>query len=353
MTRFVLRRLLCSIPVLFGIVLFVFVLARVIPGDPCTAALGERATARVCDAFEDRNGLDEPILTQFGIYLGDLATGDFGESFQQRRAVTTIMAERLPVTLQLSLAALALAVVVGVPLGVLAGYRHNSKTDVATIVGANVGVSIPVFVLGLLLQYVFANLLRDTPLGLPPSGQLTAGTVPTPFYEQWGMGQNALFEFVANIDIVNAVLIWRWDIVVDALQHLVLPAVALATIPMAIIARMTRSSLLDVLGLDYVRTARAKGLSERLVVVRHALRNSLLPVVTVIGLSLGTLIGGAILTETIFNLTGVGKTLFDAIDSRDYTVVQGFTVIIAIGFVLVNLVTDILYTFLDPKVRVD
>src|SRR5690606_32536914 len=166
--------------------------------------------------------------------------------------------------------------------------------------------------LGLILQYVFARELNDTPLGLPASGQLTAGTIPEPFYEAWGLRENTVLEFLANIDLLNAVLIWRWDIFVDALQHLILPAVALATIPMAVIARMTRPSLLDVLGLDYVRTARAKGLRERVVIVRHALRNSLLPVVTVMGLSLGTLVGGAILTETIFNLTGMGKTLFDA-----------------------------------------
>jgi peptide/nickel transport system permease protein len=220
------------------------------------------------------------------------------------------------------------------------------------MVGANVGVSVPVFLLGLLLQYVFAKTLRDTPFSLPPSGSLDPGIVPTPFYEQWGIGKNAVFDFIANIDILNGFLIWRLDIVVNALRHLVLPAIALGTIPMAIIARMTRSSLLDVLGLDYVRTARAKGLRERVVIVRHALRNSLLPVVTVIGLSFGSLIGGAILTETIFNLTGVGKTVYDAITARDYTVVQGFTLVIAVAFVVVNLLTDIFYTYLDPRVRV-
>jgi peptide/nickel transport system permease protein len=249
-------------------------------------------------------------------------------------------------------AALLIAVVVGVPLGVLAGSRHNSRTDVATVVGANLGVSIPVFVLGLILQYIFAKQLNDTPFALPASGQLTAGVIPDPFYEVWGIGENPVFEFIANIDTVNAILIWRWDIFWDAVQHLILPAVALSTIPMAIIARMTRSSLLDVLGLDYVRTARAKGLRERIVIGRHALRNSMLPVVTVIGLSLGTLLGGAILTETIFNLTGVGKTLFDAISGRDYFVVQGFTLAVAFVFVIVNLVTDIVYGVLDPKVRV-
>jgi peptide/nickel transport system permease protein len=352
MVRFTARRLLTSIPVLFGIVLFTFVLARVIPGDPCRAALGERATAQVCDAFNAREGLDKPIITQFGRYLNDLLHGDLGDSVSQRRPVSTLLAERLPVTLQLSMAALIIATAIGIPLGVLSAYRHNSATDVATMVGANVGVSVPVFLLGLLLQFVFAKTLKDTPVGLPPSGPLDAGIVPTPFYERWGLPKNGPFEFISNMDILNGALIWRWDIVGNAMLHLILPAIALATIPMAIIARMTRSSLLDVLGLDYVRTARAKGLRERMVVVRHALRNSLLPVVTVIGLSLGTLIGGAILTETIFNLTGVGKTVYDAITARDYTVVQGFTLVIAIAFVIVNLITDIVYTFLDPKVRV-
>jgi peptide/nickel transport system permease protein len=352
MARFLLRRLLVTIPVLFGILLATFAIARVIPGDACQAALQERATPQACDDFNRRYGFDEPILSQFGGYIGDVATLDLGDSIRQRRPVSDLLVERLPVTLQLSVAALGLAVLIGVPLGVLAGYRHNTKTDVATIVGANVGVSVPVFVLGLILQYVFAKTLRDTPLALPPSGQLTAGRIPAPFYEQWGIGSNGVFEFIANIDLVNAVLIWRWDIFWDAVRHLILPAVALATIPMSVIARMTRSSLLDVLGLDYVRTARAKGLREWLVVSRHALRNSLLPVVTIIGLSLGTLLGGAILTETIFNITGVGKTLFDSITGRDYFVVQGFTLVIAVTFVLVNLVTDIIYTFLDPKVRV-
>jgi peptide/nickel transport system permease protein len=168
----------------------------------------------------------------------------------------------------------------------------------------------------------------------------------------WGIPENPVFQFISNIDTVNAILIWRWDIFWDAVRHLILPAVALSTIAMAVIARMTRSSLLDVLGLDYVRTARAKGLQERLVIGRHALRNSMLPVVTVIGLSLGTLLGGAILTETIFNITGVGKTLFDAISGRDYFVVQGFTLVVAVAFVIINLLTDILYGILDPKVRV-
>ena len=352
MLRFILRRLVSAIPVLLGILLATFVIARLIPGDPCQAALQERATEEACQEFNERNGFDKPIVAQFLTYAGNAVTGDLGESLQENEPVTDLLLDRLPVTLQLSVAALIIAVIVGVPLGVLAGSRHNSRTDVATVVGANIGVSIPVFVLGLILQYIFAKQLNDTPFALPASGMLTPGVIPEPFYEAWGIGENPVFVFISNITTVNAILIWRWDIFWDAVQHLILPAIALSTIPMAIIARMTRSSLLDVLGLDYVRTARAKGLRERVVIARHALRNSMLPVVTVIGLSLGTLVGGAILTETIFNITGVGKTLFDAISGRDYFVVQGFTLVVAFVFVIVNLITDIIYGVLDPKVRV-
>ena len=352
MLRFILRRLLTAIPVLLGVVILTFILARVVPGDPCKAALGERATKAQCDAYSARVGLDRPIPVQLGLYLGDLLHGDLGESVSQRRPVTDLLIERLPTTIELSLIALVLAILVGVPLGVLAATRRNSPLNVGTMVFANIGVSMPVFWLGLMLQYLFAVSLKNTSLALPPSGRLTPGTIPPAFFEQWGWHSNGLWEFIANIQLLNAVLIWRWDLFEDASRHLILPAIALATIPMAIIARMTRSSLLDTLGLDYVRTARAKGLRESLVVTRHALRNSLLPVVTVIGLSLGALIGGAILTETIFGLAGVGKTVYDAINARDYTVIQGFTLVIAIGFVLVNLATDVVYTFLDPRVRV-
>jgi peptide/nickel transport system permease protein len=351
-SRFIARRLLTAIPVLLGVVILVFILARVIPGDPCKAALGERATKQVCDAYTEREGLNDPLPVQLAHYMGDLLHGDLGESSSQRRPVSDILIERLPTTIELSLAALGLAIVIGVPLGVLAARKRNSATDVVTMVGANVGVSMPVFWLGLMLQYLFAVTLKNTALALPPSGRLSPGSIPPPFYETWGLSGNGVLDFFSNFELLNAVLQWRWDIYWDAFRHLILPAVALATIPTAIIARMTRSSLLDALGLDYVRTARAKGLRESGVVVRHALRNSLLPVVTVIGLSLGTLIGGAILTETIFGLSGVGKTVFDAITARDYTVVQGFTLVIAVGFVLVNLLTDVVYTFLDPRVRV-
>ena len=352
MGRFLLRRTLYAIPVIIGILLVVFLLARAIPGDPCRAALQERATDELCDAYNERYGLNDPIWKQFYIYIGDVAQGDLGESFRFGVPVTELLIERLPTTMELAAAALLLAVAVGVPLGIISAYRHNTKTDVATMIGANVGVAMPVFWLGLMLQYIFAVVLRDTPFALPPSGKLDAGLIPTPFYEVWNIPETGLTQFLSEFTLANALFTFQGEIFVSAFTHLILPAVALATIPMAIIARMTRSSLLDVLGLDYVRTARAKGLREQAVVLRHALRNAMLPVVTVIGLSFGLLLGGAILTETIFNLAGVGKTLFDAITSRDYTVVQGFTLVVAIGFVVVNIIVDLLYTYLDPRVRV-
>jgi len=352
MTRFLIRRLLASIPVLLGIVVVTFVLARLLPGNPCVAELGEKATQAQCAQFNHREGLDKPIPVQLGKYLNKVAHADLGASFRQRRPVTTLLAERLPVTVELSIAALIIAVLIGIPLGVFAAYRHNTLADASAVVVANVGVSMPIFWLGLMLQYVFAVTLKRSPLGLPPSGRLDPGIIATPFFERWGVHANGVFRFVSRLLILNGILAWKWAIVGNALRHLVLPAVTLSTIPLAIIARMTRSSLLDTLGLDYVRTARAKGLGEFLVVIKHALRNALLPVVTIVGLQLGSLLGGAILTETIFNITGVGQTLYEAIGARDYSVVQGFTLVVAIGFVVLNLLTDIVYTVLDPRVRV-
>jgi len=352
MIRFIVHRLLSSIPVLFGIVLSVFILARVIPGDPCKAQLGERATQAQCDAFAARNGLDQSIFVQLWKYLGQILRGDLGQSVAQRRSVVDLLIDRLPTTIELSIFALLFAIVVGIPLGVIAAYKRNSPADVGTMVLANAGVSMPVFVLGLLLQFLSAVTLKNTVFSLPPSGRLSPGVIPPPFYEQWGLGPNGVLDFLANFEILNGLLQWNWGLVVDASRHLILPAVAVGTIPLAIIARMTRSSLLDTLGQDYVRTAREKGFGEFAVIRRHALRSALLPVVTVIGLSLGSLFGGAILTETIFSLTGVGKTLYDSITGRDYSVIQGFTIIVGVSFVLVNLLTDLFYTVLDPRVRV-
>ena len=354
MAGFLVRRTLFTIPVLIGIVFVTFAVGRLLPGDPCRASLGERATEAICARYNVQHGLDKPIPVQFAIYVGELSRGDLGTSIKFARPVTTLMVERLPVTLELSFYALVVAIVFGMLLGLVSALRRNSIIDVLTMLFANIGVSIPVFVLGLTLAYVFAILLQGTWLQLPPSGRpLTV----TPLATAWDLRDlegppRALVDFISNIYTLNAILRFDGTLLLDTVRHMVLPAVALGTIPMAIIARMTRSSLLDVLGLDYTRTARAKGLRESLVVFRHAMRNALLPLVTVIGLQVGGLLSGAILTETIFGLTGVGKTFFDAIVARDYTVVQAFTLVIAVFYVLINLLVDLSYGFLDPRVRV-
>jgi len=358
MTRFIIRRLISSIPVLLGVILLVFVLVRIIPGDPCTATYGEKATPALCAAFEVRYGLDKPLPEQFLIYAGALAQGDLGSSIKFGRPVADLLVERLPVTVELTLVALLFAATFGILLGVISATRRNSPVDVATMIIANLGVSTPVFVLGLVLAFVFAVLLRDTPLAMPPSGRLSSGINVIPLATSWGLKDlsgvpRVLLDFFSNMYVFNALVTGQWAALGDALKHLILPAVAVGTIPLAIIARMTRSSLLEVLGLDYVRTARAKGLKERSVVVRHGMRNALLPVVTVIGLSLGAFLSGAILTETIFNLTGMGKTLFEAISGRDYIVIQGVTIVVAVAYLVVNLIVDVSYAFLDPRIRLD
>jgi len=377
--RFIVRRLLVTIPVLFGIVLVVFILARVVPGDPCRAVLGERATDAVCDAFIKRYGLDKAIApglykvgsswefrvadvpttvvdNQFTAYLGQLAAGDLGTSIKHSRPVTRLLVERLPTTIELTLLAMLFATVVGIPIGLLSAVRRNSPVDVGSMIFANLGVSMPVFVLGLVLAYLFAIVLKDTPLSLPPSGRLSSGVEVRSLVEVWGLQSlqglpRGILDFLSGIYTFSALITGQWSAWVDAIRHLILPAIALGTIPLAIIARITRSSLLEVLGQDFVRTARAKGLKERAVVLRHGTRNALLPVVTIIGLQLGLLLSGAVLTETVFNLAGVGRTMFEAITGRDYVVIQGFTLLIAVTYVLVNLVVDVSYGYLDPRIR--
>lgn len=358
MAKFILRRFLFSIPVLFGILVLTFALLRSIPGDPCRAILGERATAEVCDAFAERYGLNKSIPEQFGIYIARAASGDLDKSFRFGRPVTDLIIERLPTTFELAVCALIFAVIVGIPLGILSAYRHNSWVDVVTMFGANLGVSMPVFWLGLMLSYIFGVALKDTPFALPPSGRLSPGANYAPFYIQWGLAASeqtasGFMIFLSRINIFNGLATLNVAQLLDTIQHLILPSVAVGTIPLSVIARMTRSSLLEVLGQDYVRTARAKGLSESRVVLYHAVRNALLPVVTVIGLSFGGLMSGAVLTESVFGLAGVGKMLTDSITSRDYTVVQGFTIFIAISFVMINWIVDVLYAFLDPRIRLD
>lgn len=359
MLQYIIRRMLYAIPVLFAILLVTFSLARLIPGDPCTAMLGEKATPAACAKFNERFGLNQPIPLQFAYYIGNVVQGDLGDSIRFGRPISQMLVERLPTTIELGTGAMILAVLIGIPMGLVSALRRNSPVDVGTMVAANFGVSIPVFVLGLVLIYVFAVLLRDTPLALPPSGRLSPGVISKPFYEQFGWivdeeSRSFLFlEFVSNLTLVNSLITADWKVFGDALKHLILPAFVLSTIPLSIIARMTRSSLLEVLGHDYVRTAKAKGLKSRTVILRHALRSALLPVVTIIGLQVGGILGGAVLTETIFGLAGVGRTLFEGITARDFPVIQGFTIVIASIYVFFNLVVDISYAFLDPRVRLE
>jgi ABC-type dipeptide/oligopeptide/nickel transport system permease component len=356
MVTYLARRLLLTIPVLFGIVVLVFVVARLLPGDPCRILLGERASEATCAAFNHAHGFDRPIYEQFVAYLAGLAQGNFGTSLRTSLPVSDLLVQRLPMTLELSIYALLVATVFGVLLGVVSAYRRNSAADVLTMAGANLGVSIPVFVLGLILAFVFAIALKGTPFALPPSGRLTPGLEIVPLATRWGMQDNhgplrSLVDFLSNMYTVNGLLSAQWNVFTDATRHLILPVIALATIPLAIIARITRSSLLDVLGLDYVRTARAKGLSDRSVVRRHALPNAMLPLVTIIGLQIGGLLSGAVLTETIFNLPGVGLATYEAITSHDFAVIEGFVLVIAIGFLMVNLIVDVSYAYLDPRIR--
>ena len=359
MLQYIIRRLLMAIPVLIGILIVTFALARLIPGDPCKALLGEKATQQVCDIFKHEQGLDKPIAVQFVIYAGKILKGDFGTSIRMSRPVTTVLIDRLPQTIELGIAALIISILIGIPAGVISAVRRNSAIDVATMIGANIGISMPVYWLGLMLMYVFALLLKGTPFWLPPSGRLSSGLEAVPFFEfyhlsiQTGTFQYQAAQFFSNLYIFNSIITGNWAVLWDTIRHLFLPALALSTIPLAIIARMTRSAMLEVLKQDYVRTARSKGLKESVVIFKHAFRNALLPITTVIGLEVGTLFAGAILTETIFGLAGVGSILFDSIQARDFPVIQAFTVVIATFYVLINLVVDISYLFIDPRIRLN
>jgi peptide/nickel transport system permease protein len=358
MGQFLARRLLLIIPVLIGIIFVTFVMVRAIPGDPCRAMLGERATDRTCNAFKERYGLNDNVVVQFLRYFGNLLQGDLGTSIKYSRPVGDILLERLPMTLELALGAMIFATVVGIPLGILSAYRHNSPVDAGTMIVANIGVSMPIFWLGLLLAALFGVVLKGTFFQLPTSSRLTAGVTIPPLAQTWhlqdlqGLGK-IVVTFLSNMFTFNALVTGNWKAYGDALKHLILPSIALGTIPMAIIARITRSNLLDVLGLDYIRTARAKGVNERAVVFKHAMRNAMLPLVTILGLQIAGLLGGAVLTETVFGLPGVGSMLVDSIFARDYPIVQGFTLVIALIFVFVNLVVDISYAYLDPRIRLN
>lgn len=343
------------VPVLLGISLVTFSMLRLIPGDPCRVMLGERATEEMCAAFAERMGLDAPLYVQFGRYLFNILRGDLGTSIKTGQPVVAELIQRLPMTFELTLASMFLAVALGILAGMVAAVRNNSLVDLATMVLANVGVSMPIFWLGLILMFIFAFKLG----WLPPSGRSTVGVELANLVEVWGVDESSpralytLVNFLGGVRLLTSLATGNLEAFWDTIKHLILPAAALATIPTAIIARMTRSSLLEVLNQDYIRTARAKGLTHQMVLWRHAMKNAMLPIVTVIGLQVGYLLGGAFLTETVFSLPGVGRLMVDRILARDYPVVQGAVLVIATVFVFVNLIVDLTYAWLDPRIRLE
>lgn len=334
MGRYLTKRLLTAILVLFGVSIVVFGFVRLIPGDPASVMLGERATPESIARVRTQLGLDRPIYEQYLIFLTNALRGDLGKSVLRQEPVTSEIVRRFPATVELAFCAILFALAVGIPAGIISAVKRNSWFDGSSMLLALIGVSMPVFWLGLMLIFLFAVVLH----WLPSGGRLAAGTQFTP---------------ITNLLLLDTLLRGDIPIFFQATRHLILPAIALGTIPMALIARMTRSSMLEVLNQDYVRTGRAKGLRERNVILRHALRNALLPIITVVGLQVGILLSGAILTETVFSWPGIGRWLVDAIYSRDYPIVQGVTLFIAIIFVVVNLTVDILYAWVDPRVKFD
>ncbi|MBJ7452642.1 MAG: ABC transporter permease [Blastococcus sp.] len=333
MARFIARRLLQLIPILLGLSVLLFAWLRALPGGPAQAALGERATPEAIEQYNELFGLDQPIWLQYLKFLSRAVRLDFGNSARTGRPVTTEFLERMPGTVELTIVALVFAIGLGIPLGYLAARRHGSWVDSTSVIASLLGVAIPVFFLAYLLRLGFA-----VELGwLPGSGRQDVRMDATR---------------ITNFYVLDGLLTREWDAAWDAGRHLILPAIALGTIPLAIIVRITRASVLDVVNEDYVRTANAKGLATATVRRRHILRNALLPVSTTIGLQAGLLLSGAVLTETVFAFGGVGSAIYDALFARDYALLQGFVLMLAIMYVLVNLLVDISYGLLDPRVRV-
>jgi len=333
MVRFLLNRLLLIVPTFIGITIIAFAFVRVLPGDPVLLIAGERGvTPERYQALMSQFGYDRPIWIQYWDYLLGLFQGDFGTSISTKRPVINDFLTLFPATLELSLCATLFAVVIGVPAGVVAAVRRGSWLDQTIMGTALVGYSMPIFWLGLLLIILFSGILGWTPVS----------------------GRISLMYFIPSVTgfmTIDALLSGQDGAFLSALHHLVLPAITLGTIPLAVIARQTRSAMLEVLGDDYVRTARAKGLPPQRVIGIHALRNALIPVITTIGLQVGVMMAGAILTETIFSWPGIGKWMIDAISRRDYPVVQAGLLLIAVVVMVVNLIVDVLYGLINPRIR--
>ena len=333
MLRFTVRRLLLLVPILLGLSIIVFFWIRALPGGPARVLLGERATPERIAAIEHQYGLDRPVYVQYWRFVEKTATFELGDSIVSRRPVAEELKQRFPATIELALAAMFFSIAIGVPLGFLAAKRYGGPLDHASLVASLLGISIPVFFLGILLKYVFSVKLGWLPT-VGRSSVLIDTPHPTKFY------------------VLDAILSGDANALWDVLKHLVLPAVALGSIPLAVIARITRAAVLDVLNEDYVRTARAKGMAPGIVDRRHILRNALLPVSTIIGLQVGLLLSGAVLTETVFAWPGMGTWLVDAIQDRNYPVIQGGVLFVAVVFVFVNLVVDLSYALINPRIRV-
>lgn len=338
MLRFLAERLVRLVAVLFAITVVSFLFMQAIPGDPVTLRLGEHASPVEVAHLRADLGLDRPWYVQLGRYLGAVAHGDLGASVFDAQPVVEKLAQYFPATLELTLSAMLFAIVIGIPAGVFAAVHHRSAIDVLTIVGTLIGVSIPVFWLGWILIYLFAVV----PWHL-------AGLNLFPI-----SGRISLTYFVparTHLIVVDALLAGNGRAALDALWHLVLPAITLGTIPLAIVAKITRSGMLDVLSADYVRTARAKGLDQRTIIFKHALRNALIPIITVLGLQTGLLLGGAVLTESVFAWPGVGRLAFEAISNRDMPLINGCILLFATVFVVVNTLVDLLYAVANPRIR--
>jgi peptide/nickel transport system permease protein len=330
--RYVVRRLLLLVPILLGVSILIFFWIRALPGSPAESLLGERATPQLVQELRQRYGLDKPVYDQYWAYLKTTLQGDFGVSVATHRKVADEIKQRFPATIELAIGAMIFAVGFGVPLGFFAAKKYGSFFDHATLVGSLLGISIPIFFLAILLKYFFSVKWQ-----LLPSVGREDVTLNTPH--------------PTNFYILDAIIARDWYALWDAIQHLILPAIALGSIPLAVITRITRASVLDVQNEDYVRTARAKGLPPREVDRRHVLRNALLPITTIIGLQTGLLLSGAVLTETVFAWPGMGSWLRDAIFARDYPVLQGGILFLAVVFVMVNLIVDLSYGLINPRIR--
>ncbi len=332
MLRFVVRRLLLLVPILLGLSILVFAWIRALPGGPAEALLGERVTAARVAQIRHTYGLDRPLPVQYWAYLKETAKGDLGVSISSRRTVTSEIKQRFPATVELALAAMIFAIGLGIPLGFFAAKWHGSWFDHLSLFASLIGISIPIFFLAVILKYVFA-----VRLGLLPSiGQISVLSNlkhPTNFY------------------ILDAIIAGNWGALWDVIKHLILPGIALGSIPLAIVTRITRAAVLDVQNEDYVRTARAKGISPLTVDRRHVLRNAMLPISTIIGLQTGLLLSGAVLTETVFAFPGIGSWIANAIFNRDYPVIQGGILFLAVVFVVVNLIVDVSYAIINPRIR--